>query len=142
MNGVQALVEYGYVREDDGTFRKGRKGQSWKPVEGGFLRYDWIGGAEQPMPFTLKSEFNGVSGLTHVKNSDCYVWVWPEEELDKIYVAAKIAEDERLAIRLAEKTQLSVPEVVIDEPVTEAEVARMVESQNTEVKSKRRWWNR
>ena len=145
VNAVQALVEYGYTKDTDGVFRQPRRGgQSWKQTAGGYLRYDYVDGADQPTPFTLRDEFNGVSGLTHTKNPDCYVWVWPEEEIDKIYTVAKVGRDERLAERMAAKAQMVASSVVvIDEPVTEAQIERMVESQETEVESKkRRWWNR
>ncbi len=64
MNAVQALIDYGYGQDTDGVFRSRRKrgGQRWKPVDGGWLRYDLIDGQEVPVPYTIHPDYDSRPG--------------------------------------------------------------------------------
>lgn len=137
-NGMQALAEYGYLLDADGVMRSKRRrgGQRWKPIEGGgFLRFDMQDGQEVPMPHSIGVGFEGVSGLDYRKNPQCYIWTWPEEEVAKIYIAAKIAEDER-----ADERQKGSGEVVYEEAITTEQLGAMVEAQEASVPKKKSWF--
>jgi len=132
---MQALAQYGYVMGEDGVLRSPLRPRSqwWKPVEGGFLRFD--GSETVPVPFTLKPDFRGVSGLDFRKNPLCYEWIWPEIEIAKIYTIAKAEEE---ANRRPDKDVV----VVEREPeATPEEIVTMVEAQAAAVEQpKRRWF--
>ena|SRR3990167_1652573 len=148
-NGMQALVEYGYVKTDDGVMYSTRRphSQSWQPVEGGFLRFDLgeiavaPGHPPQiqrvPIPWKMKDSFRRVSGLDWRLNPDCFEWVWPEPEVAKIYAVAR---EQELATRRTDKDPVPV---VRDEPIPEKDLVAMVHAQQPEPEEPaKHWWQR
>jgi hypothetical protein len=135
-NGMQALAEYGFFMHEDGVMRRGpHYGQMWKPVDGGFLRYDKNGTSEVPMPYKVSEKFRKISGLDFREQPECFDWLWPETEIAKIYIAAKIAQDERAR----EKGSVAV---AYEPPISREKVEAMVEAQEAELPQKRRWFGR
>ena len=139
---MQALVEYGYRKDEDGVMRSIRRpnSQRWQSVQGGFLRFDLEAGREVPIPYKLASAFEKISGLDFRKNPDCYVWLWPESEVAKIYTVAR---ENELATRRTDKD--SVPVIVVrGVPIPEEMLDKMVQAQNRELEpeDKKHWWQR
>ena len=74
-NAIQALLEYGYVKEGEsyvwymGVYPKHEK---WTPVDDGFLRHDRYDGYWKPIP--LNSE----------------TFIWPAQSVKDIYTYGKL----------------------------------------------------
>ena len=86
------LIAYGYQLGSDGRYRRpGKLTQIWQELKDGkgWLRFDPDGqGNEVPEVYTVASEYLGTSGLHKQHHPGAFVWVWPEEEVEKIYKAA------------------------------------------------------
>ena len=89
MTAVKALVEYGYAKDADGRYRQpGRRTQVWEETDGGWLRYDSENGAEVAQVHSVAEAFRGTSGLTKDKNPEAFDWVYPDDEVARIYKVA------------------------------------------------------
>lgn len=85
MTGEEALLAYGYEPGESGRYvRRGRSTQQWKRVEGGWLRFEADG---SPTPYKVAEAGEGRGGLDHAnpEHHDLFDWLWPNEELARIY---------------------------------------------------------
>src|SRR3990167_627170 len=86
------LIAYGYQLDPDGKYRRpGKLTQVWQELEDGkgWLRFDPDGrGNEVPEVYTIAGAYHGTSGLSKQHHPGAFVWVYPEEEVEKIYKAA------------------------------------------------------
>lgn len=87
MAAKEWLLKYGYIRGEDGRYRRPKKfTQIWEPVDDGWLRFEPDGlGNEVPEIHSVKPEFGDVSGMTKQRNPEAFVWVYPDKEVEKIY---------------------------------------------------------
>lgn len=102
-----ALRSYDYVLEGDTWYHrlKHNTTQSWKEAASGFLRYDPVSGAWEPVPYKVKPEFEGTGGLDfrNPAHTECFEWVWPYEHIEHIYREAWESKRKRALEREEEK---------------------------------------
>lgn len=92
----KALIDYGYTVLPDGSLERGRKGERYVPVEGGFLR--WFRG--EPMCFKIKAAFATVSGADPKKNPEAFEMVYPSAWVIEHFETA-VANNKRWAAEAA-----------------------------------------
>ena len=81
---TKALIDYGYTLQEDGSLERGRKGERYVPVEGGFLR--WFRGEQ--MCFKIADNWRKVGGLTVKEHPECFDMVYPTEWVIEHFEAA------------------------------------------------------
>lgn len=154
MGAKEQLVNYGYEKCVDGKYRRpGKRTQVWEELPGkGWLRFDPDGaGQEVPMPYKVSDAYLGTSGLHPVHHAGAFDWVWPEEEVKKIYGEAVKAAAERLHAARERKGELADALAAASAPpLTAAQLASMQNAQagqaaaakgdGEEPKKKRSWW--
>ena len=139
MTAREYLIAYGYQLEADGKYRRpGKLTQVWQELEGGkgWLRFDPDGrGNEVPEVYCVASEYQGTSGLHKQHHPGAFVWVYPEEEVEKIY---------RTAVETAETaTQtVKVPPAPTPFELSAMQNAQAGQAAGTPSKGekKRHWW--
>ena len=149
------LVAYGYVKGEDGRYRRpGRRTQVWQEVEnGGWLRFDPDEqGREVPEPYQVNSNYQGTSGLHKIHHPGAFDWVYPEEYVERLYRVAVEAERERLQKAMERKGQVAAAMSggVVPPAVTADQLASMQNAQagqaaavekEPEPERKRHWWD-
>ena len=149
------LIAYGYVKGSDGKYRRpGRNTQVWEelPDGKGWLRFDPDAeGKEVPEVYKVNVAYEGTSGLSKLHHPGAFDWVYPEEEVEKIYSEAVKAAAERLHAARERKGQLwDAAQGASAPPLTEAQLASMQNAQagqaaaakGTEMpEKKKRWWD-
>lgn len=109
MAAKDALEAYGFKLDDDGKYRRYRpdgspiRTQVWQETPDGWLRFDNEGAFEVPMAYMVGLGYRGVSGLDMKKQPEAFIWIYPEDEVERIYSAAVEAESARLAEVLKRK---------------------------------------
>ena len=135
------LIAYGYQLEADGRYRRpGKLTQVWQELEDGkgWLRFDPDGqGNEIPEVYTIASPYQGTSGLNKIHHPGCFVWVWPEEEVEKIYKAAVEAAG-TTALPAAESPLPTVDEVAA---MQNAQAGQANAAQPAAKEKKHHWWD-
>jgi len=149
------LTAYGYRLEPDGCYRRrGKATQVWKELEDGkgWLRFDPDGqGNEVPEVYTVAGPYQGTSGLSKIYHPGAFEFVWPEEEVEKIYKIAVEAAAIRAEEAIARKGR-GPGAITVHAPTapTPDEMAAMQNAQagqaaaaepRTEGK-RRHWWER
>ena len=149
------LINYGYVLDADGKYRRpGKRTQVWQELENGkgWLRFDPdASGQEMPVPLQVSAAYQGTSGLHPVHHAGSFDWVWPEEEVEKIYGEAVKAAAERLHAARERKGQLAdAITAAAAPPLTAEQLASMQNAQAgqaaaakgtaEEPKKKKSWW--
>ena len=95
MTGEEALHSYGYVVTKEGRYEQPlRRTQVWQKVtEGGWLRFEADGSA---CPFQVDPRANAVSlHIDEPSHAQYFDWVWPDEEIVRIYTPALPTEKRR-----------------------------------------------
>lgn len=91
MAAKDELIAYGYELQGDGKYRRpNKRTQVWEPVDGGWLRFDDNGNGEEPEVYKLGDDYDGVAGLDKVRHPHAFEWLWPEEEVERIYAGALV----------------------------------------------------
>mgnify|MGYP001567607754 FL=1 len=156
MAARDSLVAYGYVQCEDGKYRRpGKNTQVWQELAGGkgWLRFDPDGqGKEVPEVYQVNSNYQGTSGLHKLHHPGAFDWVYPEEEVEKIYSEAVTVAADRLHAARERKGQLadSLRGGAVVQP-TEGQMASMQNAQAgqaaaatpeaKEPERKRHWWD-
>ncbi len=86
---IAALEAYGYVKSGERYIRPGKLTQQWMAQRDGFLRFDDPGGV--PVPYkVLDGEEHRLAGIDHTNpaHQDHFEWLWPAEEVARIYAHA------------------------------------------------------
>lgn len=85
---IAALKSYGYVLSGERYVRPGRLTQQWMPQGEGFLRFDDPGGV--PTPYCVREDATLKQGLDHTNpaHQDHFEWLWPADEVERIYSQA------------------------------------------------------
>jgi hypothetical protein len=81
---TKALVDYGFTQKADGSLYRGRKGEKYVPVEGGFEHYF----RGEKMSFSIKSDWAGVGGLYPTTHPECFEFTFPPEWIINEYETA------------------------------------------------------
>lgn len=151
------LIAYGYQLCEDGKYRRpGKNTQVWQELEDGkgWLRFDSDGqGNEVPEVYRISSDYAGTSGLSKIHHPGAFEWVYPEEEVERIYHAAVEAAAEQLHKARERKGQLAdaVQAIPVLSPPTEAQLTSMqnaqadqaaTQGQPKEPERKQHWWER
>lgn len=116
MTAREALLAYGFRRDDDGFYRHARQGaptQVWRFVDNkGWERFDPEAGAglvvgapvwgvkddEAPegyvkVPYQQTERFKDASGLHPATHPECFDWIWPEFVVKETYAYAAVSEE-------------------------------------------------
>lgn len=149
------LIAYGYVLGADGKYRRpGKSTQVWEEVPGkGWLRFDPDGqGNEVPEVYKVSDAYQGTSGLNKLHHAGSFDWVYPEEEVEKIYreaVKAAAAQLHKARERKGVLADALAASVAVPAP-TEEQLAHMQNAQagqaaaakgtEEEPKKKKSWW--
>lgn len=151
------LIAYGYRLEADGRYRRpGRLTQVWQELEDGkgWLRFDPDGrGDEVPEVYTIAPEYQGTSGLSKIHHPGAFTWVWPEEEVERIYGAAVEAAAGWAAEAVARKGRAASAILPTEAAPTPDQMAAMQNAQVGQAaaaesrlaprpETKRHWWQR
>ena len=97
------------------------KSQHWQRVADGWLRFD--GPEKTSVPYKMLSGFEGIAGLdmNNPQHGSCFNWVWPDEEIVRIYEAANAERERYLAERAARRANLDAAEALVQERKDAAE---------------------
>ncbi len=104
------LESYGFKKEaEDWVFRNEAgdpKTKYTKALGGGFFRYEMEGGVWRQYPHSIHKDWEGIGGLafdakhgatdanSKVK-PECFDWIYPDEEIAKIYGTAVVERGKR-----------------------------------------------
>lgn len=84
---VAALEAYGFTLVKDRYVQVGRRSQEWQVEDDHFLRYEADG---TQMPFRANPDHPQQEGLDRLnpRHAPGFIWEWPPEEIEKVYVHA------------------------------------------------------
>ena len=145
------LLQYGYILHPDGRYRRpGKLTQVWQELEDGkgWLRFDPDGqGNEVPEVYTIASAYQGTSGLSKIYHPGAFVWVYPEEVVEKTYKDAVEASAQWAAEAAARKgvaggvTRSAAPAPTPDQLASMQNAqAGQAAAAEPAIERKRRWW--